>query len=122
MAEQIYLEIEENDNCDYMPMQIYEAMADPVPVIQLRLFESDKPHGLYAVTGWSSEGNGSSTPAMYLPVADSGQAVVHLVRGDDWGIRLKPAGSKEDWDINNPDQWGEPFLILTDKADVITEI
>ena len=33
MAEQIYLEIEENDNCDYMPQQIYEAMADPVPVI-----------------------------------------------------------------------------------------
>ena len=105
-----------------MPLQIYEAASDPVPVSQVRLFESDRPHGLYAVTGWSSEENGSATPAMYLPVADSGQAEVHLVCGDDWGIRLKPAGSNEDWDINNPDQWGEPFLILTDKDDVITEM
>ena len=122
MPEQIYLEIEENDNCDYMPLQVYEATADPVPVSRVRLFEPDKPHGVYEVTGWSSEEEGSPTPAMYVPVADSGQAAVHLVCGDDWGVRFKPADSGEDWDIDSPNQWGEPYLVLTDEADVLLEM
>ena len=29
MAESIYLEVEENENCDYMPMLLYEAHRKP---------------------------------------------------------------------------------------------
>lgn len=121
MPEPIYLEIEENDNCEYMPMQVYEAQADPVPVRRVRLFEPDRPHGIYELTGWSSESSGSPTPAMYVPVSDSGQATVHLVCGGDWGIRLRAVDSGEDWDIGNPNQWGEPYLMLTDAADVLLD-
>jgi hypothetical protein len=122
MPESIYLEIEENENSGYMPMQVYEAQADPVPVRRVRLTEPDRPASVYEVTGWSSEDDGTPTPAMYMPVSDSGQAVVHLVCGDDWGVRLKPADSDEEWDIDSPDQWGEPYLMLTDLADVILDL
>ena len=121
MPEPIFLEIEENENSEYMPMQVYEAQADPVPVRRVRLFEPDRPHGVYEVTGWSSEGSGTPCMAMYVPVSDSGQATVHLVCGDDWGVRLRPEGSDEEWDINSPRQWGEPYLMLTDQADILLD-
>jgi len=122
MPESIYLEIEENENSGYMPMQVYEAQADPVPVRLVRLTEPDRPASVYEVTGWSSEDDGTPTPAMYVPVSDSGQATVHLVCGDDWGVRLKPADSDDEWDIDSPDQWGEPYLMLTDLADVLLDL
>lgn len=121
MPDPIYLEIEENANCEYMPLQVYEAKADPVPVRKARLFEPDRPHGVYQVTGWSSEGEGTPCPARYAPVSDSGQAVAHLVYGGDWGVRLKPADGDEEWDIDSPNQWGEPYLVLTDEADVLLD-
>jgi hypothetical protein len=117
----VYIEVEENENCGYMPMLVYEARADPIAVRRARLFEPDRPHGVYAVTGWTSEGSGTPCPAMYVPVSDSGQATAHLVYGGDWGVRLKPGDSDEDWDINSPQQWGEPYLVLTDRADVLLD-
>ena len=121
VPESIYLEIEDNDNCEYMPMQVYEARADPVPVRMVRLFEPGRPAGIYQVTGWSSEGKGTPCAAMYAPVSDSGQAAVHLVYGGDWGVRLKALERDEDWDVDNPDQWGEPYLMLTDEADILLD-
>ena len=118
MLESVYLEVEENDNCEYMPLQVYEARADPVPVHQVRLSEPDRPHGIYEVTGWSSEGDGSPVPAMYAPVSDSGQAEAHLIYGGDWGVRLRPADSGEEWDLASANQWGTPYLMLTDAEDV----
>ena len=119
MAHSIFLEVEENPNCDYMPLQVYEAQRDPVPIATVQLADLDRPHGVYQVTGWSSEGDGTPTPAMYAPVSDSGQAVVHLVYGGDWGVRLKALDSDEVWDLASADQWGEPYLMLTDEADVV---
>lgn len=121
MPEPLYLEIEENDNCEYTPLQVFEARDDPVPVRRVKLFEPDRPHGIYEVTGWSSEESGSPCLAMYVPVSDSGQAAVHVVCGGDWGIRLKSTGSEEEWDLDSPNQWGEPYLMLTDKADVFLD-
>ena len=121
MASTIYIEVEENDNCEYMPMLAYEARDEPAPITRVRLFEPDHPHGVYRVAGWSSDGDGTPGPALYAPVSDSGQAAVHLVYGGDWGVRMKPDGDDRDWDIDNPDQWGEPYLMLTDKADILLD-
>ena len=66
MPEPLYLEIEENDNCEYTPLQVFEARDDPVPVRRVKLFEPDRPHGIYEVTGWSSEESGSPCLAMYV--------------------------------------------------------
>ena len=121
MPESIYLEVEENANCGDMPMQVYEARADPIPIGRVRLFEPDRPEGVYEVTGWSSDGGGTPCAAMYVPVSDSGQAAVHLISGGEWGVRLRPEGSDEDWDIDSPNQWGEPYLMLTDEADILLD-
>ncbi len=121
MAGQIYIEVEENDNCEYTSLQLYETRAGPAPIARVRLFEPGRPDGVYEVTGWSSEGGGTPCPAMYVPVSDSGQAIAHLISGGDWGIRMRPEGSPADWDLANEDQWGEPYLVLTDEDDVLLE-
>ena len=121
MPEQIFLEVDENDNCDYMPLQLYEATAAPAAIRRVRLFEPGRPHGVYEVTGWQSDGDGSPTPAMYAPVSDSGQAEVHLVYGGDWGVRFRPASSIGDWDIEDHDQWGEPYVMLMDRDDILLD-
>ena len=119
MPESIYLEVDDNDNCEYMPLMLYEAHADAVPVERVVLDEPGRPHGVYQVTGWSSEDDGTPTSAMYAPVSDSGQAVVHLVFGGDWGIRMKPADSTADWSLEDPDQFGEPYIMLMDESAII---
>lgn len=119
MPKPIYLEVEENANCEYMPLQVYESKADPVPVQKANLFEPDRPSGVYHIIGWSSKGDGTPCAANYVPISDSGQAVAHLIYGGDWGVRIKLISNDEKWDINSPNQWGEPYLILTDSADVI---
>ena len=116
MPEYIYIEVEDSENCDYMPMQVYEPQAEPSPIARVRLEEPDRPHGIYDVTGWSDEHGGSPTPALYAPISDSGQARAHLIYGGDYGVRLKPAEIDEAWDIASPNQFGEPYLILLDDA------
>ena len=113
--EYIYIEVEDNENCDYMPMQVYEPQAEPRPVSRVLLEDPDRPHGIYAVTGGSSEGDGTPVEAVYAPVSDSGQARAHLVYGGDWGVRLRPVGLDEEWDLASPNQFGEPYLILLDE-------
>ena len=121
MPESIYLEVEENANCEYMPLMLYEAHADAVPVARVMLDEPGRPPGIYRVTGWSSAGGGSACAAMYAPVSDSGQAVAHLIYGGDWGIRLKPDASGAAWDLADPEQFGEPYLMLMDEGAVILD-
>jgi len=121
MAETLTLEVDENENCPRMPTMAYEALAAPVEVSRVRLAEPGRPPGLYRVTGWSSAGGGTPCPALYAPVSDSGGAVVHLVYGGDWGVRLKPIGAGEDWDLGSPRQFGEPYLMLFDGGDVLGE-
>lgn len=121
MPESIYLEVEENANSEYMPLMLYEAHADAIPISQVVLDQPGKPIGVYDVTGWSSEGDGTPCPALYAPVSDSGQAVVHLVFGGDWGIRLRPEDSSEDWSLTSETQFGEPYLMLMDGGAVVLD-
>ena len=119
MSDSIWIEIEENDNCDWMPLQVYEPQSESLQVHAVNIEDPERPFGVYEVTGWSSANGGSACPALYAPVSDSGQAVVHLVYGGDWGIRLRPEGAEEEWAIGNTDQYGEPYLMLIDGNDVI---
>ena len=64
---------------------------------------------LCQVTGWSSSGPCQGYAVL---VADSGEGAVTLIYGGDQGVRLKPMDNHDAWDLANPDQWGEPCLLL----------
>ena len=81
--------------------------------------DPNHPHGLYEVCGWSSTHGGTPCPALFAPVSDSGQAVVYLVYGGDWGIRLRPEECEGNWEIGNDYEHGEPYLMLIDGSDIV---
>ena len=55
---------------------------------------------------------------MVQPVEESGRGAAYVVFGGIWGLRLKKAGVQEDWSLESPDQWGEAYLLLTERHDL----
>ena len=49
----------------------------------------------------------------------TGAGAAFVVFGSDWGLRLRPLDSSNDWDTADPDQWGETHLVLADEEDLL---
>ena len=113
-----HVQVEPNDNCEMSTFLVYKNVTEPVAISGVRLYEGAPEPTLYAITGWSSDGGGTATPAYSVQVEDSGSGVVWLVYGGDWGIRLRPADSMEDWGLGRPGQWGETHLVLAEREDI----
>ena len=76
------------------------------------------------MVAWSSDGDGTPADAVEcVAVEDSGAAVSYLVHGGDWGLRFQPARADGSppvpWRLDDPDQFGEPYLLLANESDVI---
>ena len=115
----IAIEIPPNANCDAVDMRVFHDVEPPRPVSRMRLEREGSASRWYDVTGWTSDGN--TQPALAQKVDDSGEGVIFLIRGGDAGLRFRPAGSPEPWRLGRPDQWGLPFLLMPDLADVTFE-
>ena len=105
----IEVEVEASDNCDFSFTRVYSSTSDPSLVTRVQAPGARGEIGDFDVTGWST---GSPVPAQLAPVDDSGEGRVLLIFGGNEGIRLRPAGSSDPWDLNSADQWGEPCLLL----------
>ena len=109
----VEVEVSESANCPMSLTRVFDAMEAPVQVTGV---EASDPHGrdmMCDVTGWSSSG---PCPAYAALVEDSGEGVALLVYGGDEGIRLRPSGHTEQWELTNPLQWGEACLLLDEHA------
>jgi len=115
-----YIEVEASDNCPMSASQVYANLSDPVRLSMVRVFQGDEGGSLFSVTGWSSEGSGSTCAAYGVKITDSGSGTAWLVYEGDRGIRLRPADSSVEWSIDEPDQWGETHLVLADAEDLIS--
>ena len=114
---QIWIEVEENPNCGYLPLRTYSSIGEERSATSVLVaYSSDE--GRTEVTGWSSEGGGSQCAVRWVRVGDSGEGESILVYGDDWGVRLRPEGSPSNWDLAAPDQSGEPYLLISPSADI----
>jgi hypothetical protein len=114
-----HVEVEPNPNTPMQATQVYKDIGARHPVAALRLFEGSPEGRLFDVTGWSSEDGGSPVEAYAVQVEDSSAGSAWLVYGGDWGIRLRPTESLEDWSIDDPDQYGETHLVLSDEDDIM---
>ena len=70
------------------------------------------------VTGWDQFG---PCPAHAALSEDSGEGVVLLVYGGEYGIRLKPVDCLEEWSLDSSNQWGEACLMLDKDAPTIND-
>lgn len=114
-------EIEENPNCRPSDMMRYRETGPPQKVIQIRLYHESPEGKLYWVIGWTDRPEAPTTPARVQPVEDSGSGVAHLLQGGNCGLRFKPAESSAPWNLDDPSQWGEPYLLLGDPQDCILD-
>jgi hypothetical protein len=109
---QIYVEVEENPNCAYSPLQTFQTLEPPRTVVALVVSEVSGGNGPHTVVGWCSASGGSTCPVTYARVTDSGAGSSLLIRGGDFGIRLRPLGDRTPWKIGVAGQWGEPYMLM----------
>ena len=104
--DQIIIDIEDNDNCGYFPMQVFEVQG------------SDEPHD---VAGWCSEDgeDGGPCDATAVAVGDSGAGQVIMIHGGDHGIRMRPASSGSPWSLSSADQIGEPYMLIASSSEIV---
>ncbi len=106
------IDIEDNENSGYFPIQVFETQSEPKSAAVIRIPnipESDEPHD---VVGWSSDEGGIACDATAVLVGDSGSGQALMIYGGDHGIRLRPSSSKSPWALSSSDQAGEPYLLL----------
>ena len=112
----VIIEIPPNPNCDAVDMRVFHDLEPPRSVSQVRFEREHDAPRWYEVTGWTT--SGATTPALAQKVDDSGEGVALLIHGGDAGLRFRPANSKTPWQLHHPEQWGTPFILTTDAADV----
>jgi hypothetical protein len=114
-----HVEVESNDNTPMSANQVYKNIGARHPVSAVRLFEGEPEGRLFDLTGWSSDEGGSPCDAFAVQIEDSSEGSAWLVYGGDWGVRLRPTESLEDWSVDDPDQYGETHLVLSDEDDIM---
>ncbi len=112
------VEVESNSNCEQGVFARFHEIGPAREIIQVKSHERSAQGEWCWVTGWSDDPENPCCPALAQLVEDSGAGLTHLVYGGIWGIRLKPVSLAEDWDIESPNQWGEPYLSLGDATDI----
>ena len=109
---QIWIEIEDNENCGYFPTQVFEARSAPETGSAVEVEELAGFSGRQTLVGWCSDRGGSPCEVTVVVVGDSGAGESRLIRGGDHGVRIRPADSKEEWALESPSQRGEPYILL----------
>jgi hypothetical protein len=106
----VLLEIPENPNCDAMDSQVFQCRSAAVVVTDILCERAGEIEGWCRVTGLDA--GAVPCPATACLVEDSGDGACYLVVGGEWGLRLKPAGAADGWDLANATQWGAPYFLL----------
>lgn len=112
----MYLDIPASDNLPEPAMATFREDGPARPLRAVRLWR-DGSWLWCAVTGWDE---GGPVPALIQRIEESGDGPALLVHGGPLGLRLAPLASPDGtatWDLSNPSQWGEPFLIVTPEAE-----
>ena len=108
---QVWIEIEENDNCGYFPMLVFESRGEERVAASV-VVDQGGPH---EVVGWE---DGAPCEVHIVPIGDSGAGQSTLIYGGNNGVRLRPADSGSPWNLERSDQFGEPYLSLESNAEL----
>lgn len=106
---QVWIDIEDNDNCGYFPMQTFEVRGQERVASSILLDDVTNVEGRCEAVGWSEEGR---CEVHVVPVGDSGAGESILVHGGNHGIRLRSNRVVADWSIESEDEFGEPYMLL----------
>lgn len=112
----VALEVIPNSNCEAVDLRVFEELSPPRVATHVRVEQPEGRLDWYEVVGWTADG--TACPARVQKVSDSGDGIAWLVHGGEAGLRLRPEDSRASWSADEPTQWGQPFVLLGDEADV----
>jgi len=113
------IDLEENENSGYFPIQIFETQGQPRSVEMITVPNIPQRNVPHDVVGWCSDDGGSICNVTAIAVGDSGLGQVTMIYGGDNGIRLRPSSSNSTWSLDATDQSGEPYLLLSTSVNLI---
>lgn len=114
---QVWIDIEDNENCGYFPTQTFESRGAPETGSMVSVDQLSGSVGPQEIVGWCSDGGGSPCGVTVVLIGDSGAGESRLVKGGDYGVRIRLAGSAQEWSLENEDQRGEPYVLLDSDAE-----
>jgi len=114
----MFVEVESNPNWENSVFLRFKEVAPAQPVSHVKIYERTSRGEWCAVTGWCDDSQQAVCSAYAQKVEDSGAGVTLLVFGGNYGVRLKPESSLDEWDLDHPEQWGEAYLSLSDERDL----
>tara|TARA_Y100000590_G_scaffold431952_1_gene547327 strand:+ start:10615 stop:10995 length:381 start_codon:yes stop_codon:yes gene_type:complete len=117
----ISLEVEENSNCYGMPLMTYQAIGTVNEIQKVKVYGLNGSEEFQWVTGWNSDMDGTPLPAFCVEVSDSGSGNAFLVFGSDWGLRMMHDSLDEKWSSESKNQFGEPWMLIGDMADIVSK-
>ncbi len=106
---QVWIDIEDNDNCGYFPMQTFEVRGVERAAGAIVIADVSNVDGPCEVVGWD---DGGPCELRVVKVGDSGAGESLLVHGSNHGIRLRPRRASEKWSLDSGEQFGEPYMLL----------
>lgn len=112
------VEVESNENCETGVFARFKEAGPARPVLQVRLYDRTAAGEWCWVTGWNDNATTPVCLAYAQLVEDSGAGLAYLVYGGLYGVRLNPIRLDEPWSLTNPNQWGEPYLLLSSDRDL----
>ena len=110
---QLMIDLEDNENSGYFPIQIFETQGQPRSVNMITVPNIPQGNVPHDVVGWCSDDGGSICNVTAIAVGDSGLGQVTMIYGGDNGIRLRPSSSRSVWSLDATDQSGEPYILLS---------
>ena len=112
---QVWIDIEDNDNCGYFPIQTFEVRGVERVAPSIVLDDVTDVEGRCEVVGWSDQG---PCDIRVVRVGDSGAGESILVHGGNHGIRLRSYPVADEWSLHSGDEFGEPYMLLPTGTDV----
>lgn len=113
----MYLLVEENPNCA-ADERVFSESGEKRGVRRLHLAHpKDRSDGWRDVTAVNARGN--FTPAHAQRIEDSSDGTAWLVFGEEWGLRFRSPETSAPWSLDDPRQWGAPFLVLDSSGSAI---
>ena len=111
------IEVADNPNCRGSEQFMFRELGTPRPVRGIRVNEGGSETDCDVV---GVDAHGRFVQASAVKIADSGNGTAYLIRGGDWGLRLRLAvHAAEAWDLAGKHQWGEPFKIYGEAKDIL---
>lgn len=114
----MFVEVESNPNCEMSVFLRFKAVGPARRVTHIRSYDRTSSGEWCALVGWCDDPEHPLCPVLARQIEDSGAGTAYVVFGGNWGLRLKPEGLAEEWNVASSNQWGEPYLLLSDEQDL----